>query len=312
MRISNLAFGAIILLAAAPAFSGETGGGGTASVCRDSSGRVISAKLTDIYDGSLRYGLWVPDRPESVDQQVTDAIEKMRSIEPLAAGKIEDMVTDIRRRIDYLPAGVKMSVSNDLGDPVYYEEGCYLEQVAFYNDEGQVKVLSGVYQVGIYKAFRLLKGDNTSFEARRLNAFLLADGNHTKKIAGLVNGWPEWRQGGSAYAAVYVNAFSQNDTFHFKVHNPNNLQFETTFYCAEFRMEEGEESTGKEYKKTVKITNSETTVDLPRRECKAFVYDVLNLGLSWQTQVRVTAFLNDELIGDMAGGSYELFHLYTK
>ncbi|MGE3262284.1 MAG: hypothetical protein AB7K68_10940 [Bacteriovoracia bacterium] len=158
---------------------GVNGGGGNAVVCRNSQGAIARAELLDLYEGEVRYDYEVARDSDSV-AAMSRALN--RSPDPLTRNLIEQSVAHVLNNYEFLRSGVALNPSADLGKGIAIPvpEGCRLEGVGYYEDDGKLKVSRSVYQAlsptdraafflheAAYRLAREMKQQDDSKDSRR-------------------------------------------------------------------------------------------------------------------------------------------------
>ena len=163
-------------------------GGGSAVVCRNRDNAIVRAELLDIFEGQKRFGMTIPAETTDPTIQVQDALDKLGS-KPAFAAYVTQIYTDVYAHRTFLPLDTALQTSNDLGTdyPAYILDGCHLEQIGYYESDGQLSIATNVYnhlsptaQAGfwlhetLYRLTRTLADATDSAGARKLTAELLA------------------------------------------------------------------------------------------------------------------------------------------
>ena len=186
-RIIVIASLACMWTSFALAVGGISSGGGASVVCRDINKQIISAELLDLFEGSVRFGFDIQYSHEDPRTQLINAIDNLH--DNFKKVLVTEVASDILKHFVFLPVNVALAASNDLGDEygVVVKEGCALEGVGFYEDDGTLKVSRSVYNAfsetdkaafilheAIYKIARDTSGHKTSAPSRKLNALLFS------------------------------------------------------------------------------------------------------------------------------------------
>lgn len=124
----------------------ETSGGGGAAVCRDQYKNITSAYLLDLYEGKYRFNLNIPQTAQNPDDQIIKAISKIQ--DPVIKQLIKQTIADIINRASFLPNGVSLSPSTDLGKDygAVVPDGCVIEPIGFYESSGVLKISKSIYK----------------------------------------------------------------------------------------------------------------------------------------------------------------------
>lgn len=164
-------------------------GGGPAVVCRDINKKIISAEFYDLYEGKVLEGYQINYSTASPRDQVMKAIERI-TFNEFYRTVLMEAIADMLGRFSFLPPGVVMKVSSDLGDEdgIVIPDGCDIEAVGFYNEKGKLRVAQPIFEKlsntdratfvlheAIYMLARETAGAKTSKRSRNLNAALFAD-----------------------------------------------------------------------------------------------------------------------------------------
>jgi hypothetical protein len=165
--------------------AGDKGNGGYSVVCRDDSGFINTAELLDIYEGRVLY-----KRNYAVDQNsVEDLIEIARiRVSQYAAfqNKLDKELASIEQNLIFVPVGNELEPTDD-AFPAIKKKGCKFEQLANYQDSGELLVSQEIYDrldnvnkaalivhEAIYSYRRKALGETTSVNTRKLVGQLLA------------------------------------------------------------------------------------------------------------------------------------------
>lgn len=185
--------GLLTLSFSALAFAGDKGNGGYSVVCRTEQGQITSAELLDIYEGRVIY-----KRNYAVDlNSVEDLIEIAKSRVENYAGfwnKLNKELKLVNQNIIFIPAGNELEPTEDAFPPIK-KRGCKFEQLANYQDSGELLVSQEIYDhldnvnkaallihEAVYSYRRKALGETTSQNSRRLVAQLMANNPDTNTI----------------------------------------------------------------------------------------------------------------------------------
>lgn len=195
-----------LMLSVLPAWAGGgagDGGGGNAVVCRDSQGKITKAELLDLYEGAVRYNydLTQDSDPLHVINRALD-----RSPNLYARFQLSEMIQHVLNNHEFLRAGVALNPSADLGKGigVPVPEGCRLEGVGYYEEDGKLKISRSVYQAlsptdraafflheAAYALARKSKNQSDSKDSRKYVAAVLSqnvsDGAVRDQLAKIMN-----------------------------------------------------------------------------------------------------------------------------
>lgn len=183
--------GVLTSIAADSVWAGsEASGGGGAIVCRDSSGKITSAEMLDIFEGKIRFGHRVDplQLPNRTADDIIDETLKAVFGETSSQKKLLIRLMKVRANIEMLPSGVAIHTSADLGKEyaVLIKAGCHLETVGYYESDGPIKVVPDILNAldaqnqaafylheAIYSIYREFAGDMDSARARQITSLLL-------------------------------------------------------------------------------------------------------------------------------------------
>lgn len=167
------------------AIAGEKGNGGYSVVCRTEQGQITSAELLDIYEGRVIY-----KKNYAVDQHsVEEVIEiaKSRVADHHAfANKLNRELKLVNENIIFIPAGNELEPTDDAFPPIK-KQGCKFEQLANYQDSGELLVSQEIYDhldnvnkaallvhEAVYSYRRKALGETTSQNSRKLVAQIIS------------------------------------------------------------------------------------------------------------------------------------------
>jgi hypothetical protein len=176
--VGLLSFGAF-------AYSGEKGNGGYSVVCRTEQGQITSAELLDIYEGRVIHKKNFAVDLNSVDDLIDLGRERLTRY-PEFLQKIDKEIKIIDQNIVFIPEGNELEETDDAFPPIK-KKGCKFEQLANYQDSGEVLVSQEIYDQldnvnkaalilheAIYSFRRKALGEVTSVNSRRLVAEIMA------------------------------------------------------------------------------------------------------------------------------------------
>ncbi len=174
--------------AAAAGAGGIASGGGAAVVCRDANHQIVHAELLDLYEGKIRYGYSIAYSDIEPAKQLLAAVGRLR-FSPFHEAVTTESVAMVQGRFQFLPPGVVLDAPNDTGNGhgVVKPDGCEIDAVGFYEDDGTLRVAQPIYYAlsftdraaflvheAIYRIARESSRHTDSFLARRLTAALFA------------------------------------------------------------------------------------------------------------------------------------------
>jgi hypothetical protein len=123
----RLALACLVALASVNAWAGAEGHGSGAIVC-DSG-----MSLLDLFEAKAS-GLTVPVSGRPVDEQVADAIQRLKEINPLFGDRVEQAYEQALVIRDPVPAGQTLAPPKDL-DVMLLPSGCHLAGVGLWQDK---------------------------------------------------------------------------------------------------------------------------------------------------------------------------------
>lgn len=130
---------------------GMVGNGGNAVVCNDSSGKMISAELLDLYEGRVLYGLkYTESAIDHLQQAITLAlkIDTSMGTKNVDGGRnfTADDVIAINKRARMLPSGTGLTPVNDSFHFIV-PKNCSIIQVATYRNNDEVFIDSDIWSL---------------------------------------------------------------------------------------------------------------------------------------------------------------------
>lgn len=187
-------FSVLLLLMFQNSFAGrETGNGGFAHVCRNSSGKIVSAKLLDLWE-SEKLKTWSSSEPS--EKQIEKVLEKIGNISLNAYMGIKENLTFIQKKENQVFSSRPLSKTKDAFPPYDPGEGCAYEQVARFENvltetgKRGLRIYSEIYDSpfftesdraalmvheAIYLQDRIFNGAKTSTRTRMLVAHVFSD-----------------------------------------------------------------------------------------------------------------------------------------
>src|SRR4051794_19072563 len=110
----GLLFASFFFMSFATFGGGASSGGGASFVCRDGSGKVISAELLDIFEGKYADNLSISDDAKSdVGSQIDAASLKLLKSDPEQYYRFEYTLQNVRESWIVLPGVATPAASND-------------------------------------------------------------------------------------------------------------------------------------------------------------------------------------------------------
>lgn len=185
-----IVLGAIVT--ARSAFAGSETHGGVIIVCRDQATRGIDVsrlRLLDLNEGRTVYGLTISQNLASADEQLQEVIRRL-SFDQLLKDTFIAELNQVRRGMTFTSPDVGLELLPDVSliPSAQLDKDCRYEQLAIYQQSGEVKVSLELYNrldnrnlaaffthEVIYKLNRVSTGVNRSVEAREMTARLFAD-----------------------------------------------------------------------------------------------------------------------------------------
>lgn len=176
------------ILCAASAFAGSaTSGGGGAIVCRDSSGKIQSARLLDLWEGEWD-GFSIPKSGKSVEEQVQNALARLEQFNPKLAEDVREELASVEKNMRVLPKGVVLPSISDAYNELSSKD-CNLETLAHYNDTKELLYVSFeihsaisktdraalMMHEAVYRSFRKAAKESDSRRVRAITARLFSD-----------------------------------------------------------------------------------------------------------------------------------------
>ncbi len=173
----------------------DSSGGGKSVVCRDTSGKILSVEMLDLYEARNLYGQAPLAMGSTVDEVMTAAKAKF-SHTSFASSYLPEALDQLRAKLHVLPAGQKLTPIDD-ADPVIYDPGCKLEQAAVWVDSTLIvadrelwEAMDTRNQVALYAhetiyAAMRAEGDKNSRRARKIVGYVFSQFNFTWARAGL-------------------------------------------------------------------------------------------------------------------------------
>ena len=133
---------AMTLSLTAFASRGIDGGGGNAVVCRDDQKKIVSARLLDLYEGEILYGLKYEKLSTSIDTGLRDGVNGVYGAK-IGQGNLF-LFKSIKNSFRLLPSGVALKPINDSGH-IFIPGGCKVEQVANFYNMANIYIVSDIY-----------------------------------------------------------------------------------------------------------------------------------------------------------------------
>jgi hypothetical protein len=167
----------------------ETGNGGAAVACRDGAGKLIRVDLLDLYEGYALYGRGYTEsaRP-SADQALSYAFTLDQILNAQVPKlSMEDRLKSIISRMKFLPEGVGLKPTDDLGNFIVPKD-CGIVQAINYRDDREIFADSEIWNrftetqkaaayihEAIYEYARENGSEDTSARVRSLVSLLFAN-----------------------------------------------------------------------------------------------------------------------------------------
>lgn len=123
------------------AIGGVDGGGGNAVVCRDENGQVQSARMFDLYEGEVLYGLKYREVIDEEDTLLEILFDIYGPEEYLTQFHYFNLV---KFNFKFLPSGTKLKTINDSGH-IFTPANCEIEQVANYYNPLNVFINTDIF-----------------------------------------------------------------------------------------------------------------------------------------------------------------------
>ncbi len=182
------------------AFAGEKGNGGYSIVCRDQSGKIISAELLDIFEGKTRL-----NKEYTRYNLRSDIAIKLISLKlkhhPKFQRRFLAELEHTRHSTTFVSGDAKLENSEDVF-PVFGNQECNYEQVANYSDRGHLKINAEIFNAFddlnktallVHEAFYFIYREHrkniaklNSNASRKLTALLMADDADKEEIDRLI------------------------------------------------------------------------------------------------------------------------------
>ena len=169
---------------------GSSGGGG-AVVCRDQNRQIESADLLDLFEAPIIHALEIERDEQNYKDQIIAAISRIK-YDPFAFNVIREVISEVESSFLFLPDGVSLHAPADVGerDATLVPEGCRLEGVGFYTEQGILRVARNTFESfdetakaafilheAIYYLFRQVNSESapiTSYLSRKMTAMLFS------------------------------------------------------------------------------------------------------------------------------------------
>lgn len=175
------------------AYAGEKGNGGYSIVCRSDEGLIESAELLDIYEGRIISRRNYAVNLNSVEDLIFLAKERL-NLYGLFLAKLDSELVKVKSNVIFIPAGHELEPTDDAFPPIK-KKGCKFEQLANFQDSGELLVSEEIFEhldnvnkaalflhEAIYSYRRKALGEETSVNTRKLVAQLLATNPDEKVI----------------------------------------------------------------------------------------------------------------------------------
>lgn len=176
------------------AFAGDKGNGGYSVVCRNDNGQITSAELLDIYEGRVIYKKNYAVNLNTVEELIQIARHNLIGHGVFLA-KLDKELKIVTENIYFIPEGNELEPTDDAFPPIK-KKGCKFEQLANFQDSGELLISEEIYNhldninkaalflhEAIYSYRRKALAEETSVNTRKLVAQLLAT-NPDEKIIG--------------------------------------------------------------------------------------------------------------------------------
>lgn len=174
-----------IMSFALSSFAGDKGNGGYSVVCRTEQGQITSAELLDIYEGRVIYKRTYAVNQNSVEDLIDIGRERVAKYAHFLS-KLDREIGLINQNLIFIPEGNELESTDDAFPPIK-KRGCKFEQLANYQDSGEVLVSQEIYDQldnvskaalilheAIYSFRRKALGEITSVNTRKLVAQMMA------------------------------------------------------------------------------------------------------------------------------------------
>lgn len=167
------------------AIAGDKGNGGYSVVCRDNLGQITSAELLDIYEGRVIYKKNYAVELNTVDDLINIAKSRVANYAAFA-NKLNRELKLVNENIIFIPAGNELEPTDDAFPPIK-KQGCKFEQLANYQDSGELLISQEIFDhldnvnkaalfihEAVYSYRRKALGETTSQNSRKLVAQIMA------------------------------------------------------------------------------------------------------------------------------------------
>lgn len=167
------------------AIAGDKGNGGYSVVCRSEQGQITSAELLDIYEGRVIYKKNYAVEQNTVEDLVEIAKSRVANYAAFS-NKLNRELKLVNENIIFIPAGNELEPTDDAFPPIK-KQGCKFEQLANYQDSGELLVSQEIFDhldnvnkaalfvhEALYSYRRKALGETTSKNTRRLVAQIIS------------------------------------------------------------------------------------------------------------------------------------------